>query len=214
MTFVPTLYYSPGAVSLAAHFALEESGVPYRLEQISVKDGQQRSERYLDIHPLGRLPALELEPGVVLTETPALLGYIAELAPERALLPTSGLARARADEWLSLGATTLHVMFLCFFRPDRYTSDQAAQDALRADGKERFVRLLAHVDARLTPGGFALGADYSLVDASLAVFLLWARRFELPVASLQRYGVLTDRVLGRPAVQRALEQEGLAPRRS
>lgn len=213
MTFVPTLYYSPGAVSLATHFALEEAGVPYRLERISVKDSEQRSARYLDIHPLGRLPACEIEPGVVLTETSALLSYVASLAPERALLPSSGLARARAEEWLSLGATSLHVMFLCYFRPDRYTSSADAQQALRSDGKERFVRLLEYVDARLPDSEFALGQGYSLVDAYLAVFLLWARRFEFPVRELQRYGALTDRVLARPATQRALEQEGLGPKR-
>jgi len=214
MTFVPTLYYSPGAVSLATHFALEEAGVPYRLERISVKDGEQRSARYLDIHPLGRLPAYEIEPGVVLTETSALLGYVASLAPERNLLPTSGLGRARAEEWLSLGATSLHVMFLCFFRPDRYTSYAAAKEALQKDGKERFVRLLGHVDGRLPESDFALGDSYSLVDAYLSVFFLWARRFELNVGDLRRYSALTDRVLQRPATQRALQQEGLAPKRS
>lgn len=213
MTFVPTLYYSPGAVSLATHFALEEAGVPYRLERISVKDGEQHSARYLDVHPLGRLPAFEVEPGVVVTETPALLSYVASLAPERALLPTSGLLRARADEWLSLGASSLHVMFLCFFRPDRYTSDPAAQEALRQDGRERFAQLLAHVDARLPDSDFTLGEGYSLVDSYLAVFLLWARRFEIPTLELRRYGGLTDRVLARPATQRALEQEGLVPKR-
>lgn len=213
MTFVPTLYYSPGAVSLATHFALAEAGLPYRLERISVKEGEQRSARYLGIHPLGRLPALEIEPGLVLTETPALLSYIASLVPERKLLPTSGLARARADEWLSLSASAVHPMFLCFFRPDRYTSSDSAREALKNDGKERFVELLRYVNERLPERGFALG-DYSLVDAYLAVFLLWARRFEFPIADLGRYGALTDRVLERPAVERALQEEGLLPKRS
>src|SRR5882672_499917 len=100
MTQLPKLYFSPGAVSMATHIALEEAGVPYTLEPVLIREGQHRTESYRRIHPLGRLPALEIAPGVVLTETPALLGYLAELVPERELLPPSGLERARANEWM------------------------------------------------------------------------------------------------------------------
>lgn len=208
MSFTPKLYYSPGAVSLATHIALEELGRPYELEPIQIREGQQRSERYLKIHPLGRLPALEVAPGVILTETPALLGYVADLAPELGLLPQDVLSRARAGEWMSLLASAVHVAFISFFRPDRYTSDDAAMAALKVDGKQRFFDLLLHVESRLPESGFVLGEHYSLCDAYLSVFYLWARRFELPVARLPRYGALVAAVLPRPAVRRALEQEG------
>jgi glutathione S-transferase len=208
MTFNPKLYFSPGAVSMATHIALEEVGVPYALEPISINEGQQLSERYRRVHPLGRLPALEIEPGVVLTETPALLCYLADLSPQLALLPESGLARARANEWMSLLASAVHVTFISFYRPDRYTSDEAARAALKVDGKARFFDLLRHVESRLPDRGFVLGESYSLVDAYLTVFFLWARRFELPVRELPRYARLAALVLPRPAVRRALEQEG------
>ena len=94
MTFVPKLYFSPGAVSMATHMALEEAGLPYTLEPILIKEGQQLSEQYRRVHPLGRLPALEVEPGVVLTETPALLAYVASLAPALHLLP-EGMSRSQ-----------------------------------------------------------------------------------------------------------------------
>lgn len=210
MTFTPKLYFSPGAVSMATHIALEEAGLAYSLEPISIKEGEQLTERYRRVHPLGRLPALEIEPGVVLTETPALLAYVAALAPARQLLPESGLSRARADEWMSLLASAVHVTFISFFRPDRYTSDDAARAALKLDGKQRFFDLLRHVESRLPERGFTLGERYSLVDAYLSVFFLWARRFELPVHELPRYGRLFSTVLPRPAVRRALEQEGFA----
>lgn len=208
MTFNPKLYFSPGAVSMATHMALEEVGVPYTLEPILIKEGQQLSERYRRVHPLGRLPALEIEPGVVLTETPALLSYVADLAPQLLLLPENGLARARANEWMSLLASAVHVTFISFFRPDRYTSDEAARAALKVDGKQRFFDLLRYVEGRLPDDGFVLGESYSLVDAYLTVFFLWARRFELPVQELPRYARLVGKVLPRPAVRRALEQEG------
>jgi glutathione S-transferase len=173
-----------------------------------ISEGQQLTERYRRVHPLGRLPALEIESGVVLTETPALLGYLAGLAPGLQLLPHSGLVRARADEWMSLLASAVHVTFLSFYRPDRFTSDEAARAALKIDGKQRFFDLLRHVEQRLPEQGFVLGDQYSLVDAYLTVFFLYARRFELPVSQLPRYARLAGAVLPRPAVRRALEQEG------
>jgi glutathione S-transferase len=208
MTFVPKLFFSPGAVSMATHFALEELGRPYQLEPVLIREGQQRSESYRRIHPLGRLPALEIAEGVVLTETPALLGYLAATAPELELLPREPLLRARADEWMSLLASTLHVTFLSHYRPDRYTSDAGAAATLKVDGKQRFFDLLRYVEAKLPEQGFVLGERYSLCDAYLAVFFLWARRIELSVGELPRYARLTAAVLARPAVRRALEQEG------
>src|SRR4051794_20048399 len=157
MTFLPKLYFSPGAVSMAPHIALEEVGISYVLEPVSIRDGQQLTPEYRRIHPLGRLPALEIEPGVILTETPALLAYLAELAPKLELLPRDGIQRARANEWMNLLASTVHVTFITFFRPDRYTSDEAARAALKVDGKARFFDLLRYVESRLPEQGFVLG---------------------------------------------------------
>lgn len=206
--FVPKLFFSPGTVSMATHIALEELGAPYALESIEVRSGEQYTERYQRIHPLGRVPALEIEPGVVLTETPALLGYVADLAPQLGLLPAAPLPRARANEWMSLLASAVHVAFISFYRPERYTADDAARSALKLDGKVRFFELLRYVEGRLAADGFVLGEAYSLCDSYLAVFFLWAKRMELPVAELPRYARLVERVLERPAVRRALTQEG------
>ena len=85
MTFTPKLYFSPGAVSMATHMALEETGIAYTLEPVLISEGQQLTERYRRVHPLGRLPAVEVELGVVLTETPALLNYLADQVPASAV---------------------------------------------------------------------------------------------------------------------------------
>lgn len=192
---------------MATHMALEEWGRPYRLEPILIREGQHLSERYRRVHPLGRLPALEIAPDVVLTETPALLGYIADLAPELELLPRQPLQRARANEWMSLLASAVHVSFITHFRPQRYTADETAVAALQRDGKQRFFELLAYVEGRLPEQGFVLDR-YSLCDAYLTVFFLWARRIELPTERLPRYARLARAVMARPAVRRTLEQEG------
>lgn len=208
MTFVPKFYFSPLAVSVASHIALEEAGIAYSLEPVLIREGQQRSERYLRINPLGRVPALEIAEGFVLTETPAVLAYIAELRPELRLLPDAGRQRARANEWMSLLSSVVHVAFITFFRPQRYTSDEGAAARLKHDGKQHFHQMLRHIEARLPDSDFVLGERYSLCDAYLLPFYLWGRHFELPVGELPGYGALAQRVLARPAVQRALEQEG------
>lgn len=208
MTFTPILYFSPGAVSMATHIAFEEVGIPYQLEPILIKENQQRSERYLRIHALGRLPAVEVEPGVILTETPALLGYLADQLPALELLPKERLQRARANEWMSLFSSGVHVSFVTYFRPARYTADEAAMAALKVDGKQRFFAMLQHVESRLPDQGHILGERFSLVDSYAFVFYLWGRRIDLPVEKLPRYTRLAGQVMARPAVRRALEQEG------
>lgn len=203
------LYGSPGAVSLVTHIALEELGLDYEFIALSLKDGEHLAPAYRALHPLSRVPALEIAPGEVLTETPALLFYLAELAPDAQLMPREGLARARAAEWLSLFSSAVHVAFISFFRPARFMDDPDAAEALRRDGKSRFFELLRHVEQKLPESGFLLGERYSLCDANASVFYLWARRFGFPVGELPRYSRLVSAVMERPAVRRTLELEGL-----
>lgn len=81
-----TFYFSPGSCALASHIALAESGLPYQVKKLNFAEGEQRSEAYLAINPKGRVPALVTDKGVV-TETVAILGYIAQAAPEARLAP-------------------------------------------------------------------------------------------------------------------------------
>src|SRR5690606_21817988 len=126
-----------------------EVGSPYRLEQVLLREGQHKTDEYRRIHPLAQVPALEVELGVFLTETPALLHYLADGSPELGLMPTDRLLRARANEWMSVAASTIHVAFIGFFRPERFTSQQVAAEALRQDCKQRFSDLLRYVEGRL-----------------------------------------------------------------
>ena len=80
------LYYSPGSCALASHITLEESGVAYAAERVDFKNSQQTSPAYLAINPKGRVPALVTDRGV-LTETPAILTFVAQSAPQAKLLP-------------------------------------------------------------------------------------------------------------------------------
>jgi glutathione S-transferase len=209
-----TLYYSPAATSFAVHVGLEESGLEYELHEVNLKSGGHLSPEYLAIHPLGRVPALRLASGAVLTETPAILGFLADSVPERGLLPAEPWPRAQAAEWLSLFVSALHPTFLGFFRPSRYGDEPELHDALSRASRGRFFELLKHVERRLPDGPFVLGERYSLCDPYAAMFFMWARHFRFPVAELPRYAALFERVAARPSFQRALVREGLVPQRT
>lgn len=206
MTF--QLYYSPAAVSLVAHIALEEAGLPFELQRIDLRQGEQRTTDYLRIHPLGRVPALRLEDGQVLTEVSAILQYLDARVPERELLPHDVQGRVRSAEWMSWFASSVHIAFLGFFAPARFTDDATAQAALKRDGLSRFAQMLQFVDERLA-GPYVLGDRYSFCDTYALAFYSWGRHFGVPVSELGRYSALAGRVLERPAVRRALEREGL-----
>src|SRR5260370_41968341 len=103
---VLTLFYSPFACSLSCHIALEESGLAYTLAEVNTSRVENRSAAYLAINPLGKVPALAFD-GQVLTEAAAILGYIADLVPDKALLPAPlTVARARAHDCVSSSTTT------------------------------------------------------------------------------------------------------------
>jgi glutathione S-transferase len=205
-----TLYYSPAATSFAVHVALEEAGLDFVPHEIALKAGAQRSPDYLAIHPLGRVPALRLPSGAVLTETPAILGYIADSVPERRLLPAEPWPRAQSAEWLSLFVSALHPAFLGFFRPSRFGDGEELHAALARESRGRFFELLQHVERRLPEGPYVLGERFSLCDPYAAMFFMWARFFGFPCETLPRYAALYERVASRPAFGRVYAREGLA----
>src|SRR6266536_3554625 len=93
-----TLYFSPGACSLASHIGLEETGAPYEAKPILLAKQQQRTEDYLKINPRGKVPALSVD-GKILVENTAILTYLARRFPEKKLMPTDP-----AEEGRGMGA--------------------------------------------------------------------------------------------------------------
>ena len=109
-----TLYYAPGACSMAAHIVLEESGEKYEAKRMDLAKGEQRTEAYLKIHPLGRVPALVLDGGEPLTENTAILPY---LGKRFGMWPTDSLAEARALSAVGFLATNAHPAHAHISRP-------------------------------------------------------------------------------------------------
>jgi glutathione S-transferase len=200
------------ACSLSCHIALEESGLQYDTVEINTKAQANFSPHYRSINPLGKVPALAIDGGI-LTEAAAILSYIADLVPEKGLLPPAGSrARAFAHEWLNFLSSTVHVAFRPVFRPERMIEDASCIDGLRRVGVAQVLEVLRHADAKLGRGPYALGETFSLCDGYLLVFYLWSKRahFGWEVPPFPALHTMARLVSMRPAVQAVLKAEGLA----
>lgn len=182
-----TLYFSPGASSMAPHVALHEIGVPFEAMPVSLAKREQRAEAYLRINPEGKVPTLVVD-GRALTEVAAILYYLARRHPEAGLWPEGDLdAEARALSWMSFIAATLH--------------------PARAKGLDHARTVYGLADRRLGAGAWAVGR-YSIADIHL-FRLFWRLRGSLK-PSPDDFPALEDhhaRMVARPAVQRTLEVE-------
>jgi glutathione S-transferase len=201
-----TLYFTPGACSLAPHIVLEESGQKYEKQVIDMAKGEQRSEPYLKLNPQGRVPALRLDTGETLTENAAILPY---LGKRFGLWPTDPMAEARALSLIGFFAASVHPAHAHFGRPERYATDPAAFPTIKEVGLKTFHGYLKQIDGMLA-GREWLSDQYSVLDAYGLVFYAWGLRRELPVQELKNYSALKDRMLQRPAVRRVVEEEKLA----
>jgi glutathione S-transferase len=204
------LYYSPGACSLGIHVLLEEIGKPYDLQKLNFQEQEQYKPEFTKINPKSKVPTLVRDDGSVLTEFPAIATWLARKNPDKGLVPSDPDTEARVLEALDYIVATMHMQgFSRMFRPGNYAPTEADHDKVKARGKEIFENGLKLIDKALAGKQF-LGADkLSVADAALFYVSFWAAgrmKMTLPPNVAAHYA----RMKQRPAVQRALEQEGLA----
>ena len=207
-----TLYYSPGACSLAPHIALEEIGLLYSLALVSTDKGETRMPEFRGVNPKGRVPVLATE-GFLLTEAPAILLYLAQRHPDAGLMPCpddDGLARA--VEWFNWLSGTVHAVAVrMIWRPEQFAQDDACHGSTVARGREHLLSAFSHIEGTLGGVEWAVGERYTVVDPYLLVFYRWGNRMNLDMeGSYPAWTRHAARLAARPAVQRALDQEGIA----
>ncbi len=203
------LYYSPGACSMAVHIVLEELGVPYELELVSVKSGATSRPAYLSINPKGRVPALARD-GEVLTEVSAVLTYLAQSHREIPLLPSDPWLAGRCQEWLSWLSSEVHPAFAQVWRPERSVETAEFQTDVQAKGRTNIQARLAEIESRLAMvDGYAVGDQYTVVDPYLLVYFGWGRYVGLDMTGYPAFAGHAARVSSRETVRRVLLQEGL-----
>jgi glutathione S-transferase len=197
-----TLYTAPGSCSRASHIALEESGLAFEARLVDFGQGDQRRPEFLAINPKGRVPALVTDQGV-LTESPAILAYIAALAPQGLLAPVEPFALARMQAFNLYLASTVHVAHAHGRRASRWSDDAAAQASMAAKVTQNMRDGFALIEADLT-GEWAMGDAYTVADPYLFTFAGWLESDGVDIAEFPRVQAHFERMKARPAVQRAL----------
>ena len=205
-----TLYFSPGACSMAAHVLLEECGADYEVKQIALAKGEQRTEEYRQINPHGKVPALAIN-GRVITQNAAILPYIAGQFPDAKLLPSDPVGLAICVGVVGWLASTVHPAFGLALHPERPAAGaDIGEEAIKAisdTGHKTFWTCLEEIDERLSSNGWIMGDQYTFADPYALVFYSWGVRLRLPVANLKHYTLWKDRMIMRPAVLKVLEKE-------
>lgn len=196
------LYYAPGACSLSPHIVAREAGIALELEKVDLKSKKTESGAdYLRVNPKGYVPALKLDDGSVLTEGPAIVQYLADRVPERALAPQAGSpARYKLAEWLAYLNSELHKTWGGLWKPD----------ALRAPIEAQLFRRLELVERELQNRSFLMGERFSVADAYLFTLLNWGQWTGVDLARWPTLAAFHARIAARPGVQQALQAEGLA----
>jgi len=201
-----TLYFSPGACSMASHIGLEETGAPYEEKPTLLPKGEQKTEAYLRINPRGKVPALSVD-GKVITENTAILTYLARRFPEKKLMPADPVEEARCIATMAWFSNIVHPSYQRQMRPERFAEGEAAQATVKDMGRKSFWANCQEIDSMLQGRNWIMGNSYSLADGYALVFYGWGVRGEFPMQELARYTAWKDRMLQRPAVRKILESE-------
>ena len=193
------LYYRPGAASFAPHAALAEIGLDYELVPLE-RDEAQGSVDYRALNPLGVVPTL-VAGDLVLTESAAILLYLADRYPEARLAPTE---RADYYRWLVFMTNSIQTAFLRFFYPERY-GGEGVEEIAAAEAAGHFGVVEAHLDGR----EWLVGDHRTVADIFLFMLTRWGRRLDPPAWSLPNLRGHFERMYALRGVQRAFEEEDL-----
>jgi glutathione S-transferase len=198
------LFYSPGSCALASLIALEEAAAAYEPVLIQLSRGEQRSESYLAINPKGRVPTLATDHGV-LTETPAILAFIAQTFPDQKLAPLDDpFAFAELQAFNSYLCATVHVAHAHKHRGTRWAEDQAALAEMKRFVPTSMAAVFGLLEQRLFKGPWALGESFSVCDPYLFTLAGWLEGDQVDIARFPKVADHYARMSERPAVRRVL----------
>ncbi|HEY8566576.1 MAG TPA: glutathione S-transferase family protein [Beijerinckiaceae bacterium] len=206
-----TLHASSGSCAFAPHIVLEEIGEPYALEMMSNGHPEARSEQFRQINPKGRIPVLVAD-GFILTEAPAILLHLGLTNPGSGLMGSDPESIVRAVEWTNWLSSAVHAVAVrMIWKAEFFLADPAAHPALVESGMAHLLSAFALVEAKMLDRAYALGSAYSVVDPYLLVFFRWGNRMRIDMAGkFPTWTAHARRLEQRPAVQRALAQEGIS----
>jgi glutathione S-transferase len=202
-----TLYYAPHTCSLASHIALEDAGAPYELRRIDFKSTEQQSPAYLAINPKARVPAL-VTPRGILTETPAMLAFIAQSFPDaRLAMLEDPFSFAEIQSFNSYLCSTVHVAHAHRMRGYRWTDDPAAIVALQKKVPQSVTACFEMIEHNMLRGPWVMGGTYTVADAYLFTLAQWMEADGVDLARIPRVLEHRARMAERPNVKKAIAAE-------
>lgn len=201
------LFYAPHTCALASHIALEEAGARYETVRIGFRANEQRSPDYLSVNAKGRVPALVTDRGV-LTETPAILAFIAQSFPEARLAPVDDpFVFARAQAFNSFLCSTVHVAHAHRMRGYRWADDPAAIECMQRKVPASVAEGFQLIETGMLEGPWVLGERYSICDMYLFTLAQWLEADGVDPACFPKVAELRRRVGERPAVSKVVAEE-------
>ncbi|MDX1710606.1 MAG: glutathione S-transferase family protein [Rhodovibrionaceae bacterium] len=203
------LHYYPGNASLAPHILLEETGADYELMLVDRANNAHKSAEYLRLNPNGRIPTL-VSGDLVIWESAAICLYILERFPGSGLSPEPGSeARGRFLNWMVYLTNTLQPEILVYNYTERHVSDDGAIPTVRGRAAERIANTWSIIENELSSRGpYLMGEEFSAADIYMMMLCRWCRSLENPPGNLPAVARVVETGEARPAVQRALAQEG------
>ena len=201
------LYYAPGTCALASHIALEEAGASCEAVRLSFKNEDQKKPEYLKINPKARVPSLVTDRGII-TETPAILVYVAQAFPAAKLAPIDDpFALARVQAFNSYLCSTVHVAHAHRPRGYRWADDEAAIESMKKKVPQTVGECFALIEREMFEGPWVMGKDYTVCDGYLYTISQWLGADGVDINKTPKIADHFKRVGERPAVQRALAEE-------
>jgi glutathione S-transferase len=201
------LYYAPRTCALASHIALEEAGAEYSTVKINFATSEQRSVEYLAINPKGRVPSLVTDRGI-LTETPAMLAYIAQSFPKAKLAPLEDPFRfAEVQAFNSYLCSTVHVAHAHRMRGYRWVDDPSAIEAMKKKVPETVAACFELIESKMLRGPWVMGETYTICDPYLFTLAQWMEADGVDPARFPKVRDHRNRMSERPAVSKALAAE-------
>jgi glutathione S-transferase len=198
------LYYAPASCALASHIALEEAGADYATVRLDFKANQQQSPDYLKINPKGRVPALVTDKGI-LTETPAILAYVAQSFPKAKLAPLDdAFAFAQVQSINSYLCSTVHVAHAHKGRGYRWASDESSFADMKRMIPKTMGACFDLIENSILKGPWVMGEQYTVCDPYLYAIALWLDGDGVDVTALPKVAAHMKRMAERPAVKKVM----------
>lgn len=201
------LYFAPNTSALASHLALDASGLNYELVPVSFLRNEQRSATFTALNPKGRVPLLLTSQGA-LTETPAILTYIAQCAPAKRLLPLDNPWQfAKAQEFNAFLCATVHVAHAHRMRGNRWVDDEQAILAMQRKVPQTVGDAFGLIERGWPTGPWVLGDDYSVCDMYLFTMAQWLEADGVDPSRFPRVLDHRHRMASRPEIKSAIAAE-------